>query len=118
MLAGVTIVDPASAWIDFGVTLEPDAVVHPFTVLRGATTVAAGAEIGPHAVAVDTAIGEVRSWGRSVTFALARFSRLGPRRGPSWRSRTHGSVRARRCRICPTSVTPTIGEDTNIAAGT
>src|SRR5579862_2441889 len=35
MLAGVTIVDPASTWIDFGVTLEADAVVHPFTVLRG-----------------------------------------------------------------------------------
>jgi bifunctional UDP-N-acetylglucosamine pyrophosphorylase/glucosamine-1-phosphate N-acetyltransferase len=58
MLAGVTIVDPASTWIDAGVGLEADAVVHPFTVLRGSTTVAAGAEVGPHAVAVDASIGE------------------------------------------------------------
>jgi bifunctional UDP-N-acetylglucosamine pyrophosphorylase/glucosamine-1-phosphate N-acetyltransferase len=58
MLAGVTIVDPASTWIDAEVGLEVDATVHPFTVLRGATTVAAGAQVGPHVVAVDSAIGE------------------------------------------------------------
>ena len=57
MLAGVTIVDPASTWIDPTVTFEPDSVVHPFTVLRGSTTVATGAEIGPHAVAIDATIG-------------------------------------------------------------
>ncbi len=57
MLAGVTIVDPASTWIDPTVTLEPDSVVHPFTVLRGATTVASEAQIGPHVVAVDAVIG-------------------------------------------------------------
>ena len=57
MLAGVTIVDPASTFIEPDVAIEPDAVVHPFTVLRGATTVASGAEIGPHVVAVDATIG-------------------------------------------------------------
>ena len=57
MLAGVTIVDPGSTWIEPSVTLEADSVVHPFTVLRGATTVAAGAEVGPHVVAIDAAIG-------------------------------------------------------------
>jgi bifunctional UDP-N-acetylglucosamine pyrophosphorylase/glucosamine-1-phosphate N-acetyltransferase len=57
MLAGVTIVDPASTWIDPTVTIEPDAVVHPFTVLRGATAVATGAHVGPHVVAVDATIG-------------------------------------------------------------
>jgi bifunctional UDP-N-acetylglucosamine pyrophosphorylase/glucosamine-1-phosphate N-acetyltransferase len=58
MLAGVTIVDPATTWIEAEVGVEADATIHPFTVLRGATTVAAGAEIGPHVVAVDSAIGE------------------------------------------------------------
>src|SRR5688572_23699361 len=58
MLAGVTIVDPLSTWIDADVELEPDSVVHPFTVLRGRTRVGAGAELGPHVVAVDTEIGE------------------------------------------------------------
>jgi bifunctional UDP-N-acetylglucosamine pyrophosphorylase / glucosamine-1-phosphate N-acetyltransferase len=56
-LAGVTIVDPVTAWIDADVELEPDAVIHPFTVLRGRTRVAAGAEVGPHVVAVDATIG-------------------------------------------------------------
>jgi bifunctional UDP-N-acetylglucosamine pyrophosphorylase / glucosamine-1-phosphate N-acetyltransferase len=58
MLAGVTIVDPASTWIDAEATLEPDAVIHPFTVIRGASRVAARAEVGPHAVVVDSTIGE------------------------------------------------------------
>ena len=56
-LAGASIVDPGSTWIDPTVELEPDCVVHPFTVLRGATRVAAGAEVGPHAVAVDAVVG-------------------------------------------------------------
>ena len=58
MLAGVTIVDPQSTWIEPTVTLEPDTVVHPFTMLRGETSVAKGAEIGPHAVVIDAEVGE------------------------------------------------------------
>jgi bifunctional UDP-N-acetylglucosamine pyrophosphorylase / glucosamine-1-phosphate N-acetyltransferase len=57
MLAGVTIVDPQTTWIEPDVELEPDAVIHQFTVLRGRTRVAEGAEIGPHAVVVDAEIG-------------------------------------------------------------
>jgi bifunctional UDP-N-acetylglucosamine pyrophosphorylase/glucosamine-1-phosphate N-acetyltransferase len=58
MLAGVTIVDPASTWIDADVRLEPDSVIHPFTVIRGASRIAARAEVGPHAVVVDATVGE------------------------------------------------------------
>jgi bifunctional UDP-N-acetylglucosamine pyrophosphorylase / glucosamine-1-phosphate N-acetyltransferase len=58
MLAGTTIVDPLSTWIDPQVKLEPDSVVHPFTVLRGGTRVLRGAEVGPHVVAIDAEIGE------------------------------------------------------------
>jgi bifunctional UDP-N-acetylglucosamine pyrophosphorylase/glucosamine-1-phosphate N-acetyltransferase len=57
MLAGVTIVDPPSTWIEPTVTLEPDVTVHPFTTLRGATRAQTGAELGPHLVAVDAEIG-------------------------------------------------------------
>jgi bifunctional UDP-N-acetylglucosamine pyrophosphorylase/glucosamine-1-phosphate N-acetyltransferase len=57
MLAGVTIIDPATTWIEPSVELEADATIHPFTVLRGETRVAAGAEVGPHVVAVDAEIG-------------------------------------------------------------
>jgi bifunctional UDP-N-acetylglucosamine pyrophosphorylase/glucosamine-1-phosphate N-acetyltransferase len=58
MLAGVTIVDPHSTWIDDGVVLAADAVIQPFTVIRGASRIAAGAEVGPHAVLHDAIVGE------------------------------------------------------------
>jgi bifunctional UDP-N-acetylglucosamine pyrophosphorylase/glucosamine-1-phosphate N-acetyltransferase len=57
MLAGVTIVDPGTTWIEREVALEPDATIHPFTVLRGRTRIAGGAEVGPHVVAIDAEIG-------------------------------------------------------------
>jgi bifunctional UDP-N-acetylglucosamine pyrophosphorylase/glucosamine-1-phosphate N-acetyltransferase len=57
MLAGVTIVDPSTTWVDPTVELEPDATIHPFTVLRGECRVGAGAEVGPHVVAIDAQIG-------------------------------------------------------------
>jgi bifunctional UDP-N-acetylglucosamine pyrophosphorylase / glucosamine-1-phosphate N-acetyltransferase len=57
MLAGATIVDPASTWIDPTVELEPDCTIQPFTVLRGSTRVGRGAEVGPQVVAVDAEIG-------------------------------------------------------------
>ena len=36
MRAGVTVVDPATTWVDVDVTLEPDAVIQPGTQLHGA----------------------------------------------------------------------------------
>jgi bifunctional UDP-N-acetylglucosamine pyrophosphorylase / glucosamine-1-phosphate N-acetyltransferase len=57
MEAGVTIVDPATTWIESDVDIEADVVIHPFTVLRGRTVVRSGAEVGPHVVAVDAEIG-------------------------------------------------------------
>ncbi|HEY7149622.1 MAG TPA: bifunctional UDP-N-acetylglucosamine diphosphorylase/glucosamine-1-phosphate N-acetyltransferase GlmU [Gaiellaceae bacterium] len=57
MLAGVTIVDPRTTWIEADVEIEADATIHPFTVLSGKTKVAAGASVGPHAVAIDATIG-------------------------------------------------------------
>jgi len=57
MLAGTTIVDPATTWIEPDVELDPDSTIHPFTQLRGNTRVGSGAEVGPHAVAVDAEIG-------------------------------------------------------------
>src|SRR5262249_46036777 len=57
MLAGVTIAAPDTTWIEPDVELAPDSTIHPFTVLRGKTRVAAGAEVGPHVVAVDAEIG-------------------------------------------------------------
>jgi bifunctional UDP-N-acetylglucosamine pyrophosphorylase/glucosamine-1-phosphate N-acetyltransferase len=59
MLAGVTIVDPRSTWIDAGVQIEPDVTIHPFTAIRGDVRIASGAEIGPFAyIRPDSSIGE------------------------------------------------------------
>ena len=49
MLAGVTIVDPTSTWIEADVEIEADVVVHPYTVIRGGVRIESGAEIGPFA---------------------------------------------------------------------
>ena len=55
--AGVTIVQPASTVIDAGVTIEPDATIEPGCVLRGSTSVAERAVVGPHTTAIDATIG-------------------------------------------------------------
>lgn len=56
-LAGVTVQDPASTWIDLDVTIEPDAEVLPGTQLLGATAIAAGAVVGPGTTLRDTEVG-------------------------------------------------------------
>ena len=59
MLAGVTIVDPGTTWIEAHVEIEPDVVVHPYTVIRGGVRIEGGAEIGPFAyVRPASVIGE------------------------------------------------------------
>ncbi len=57
MLSGVTVVDPASTWIDVSVTFEQDAVVLPGTQLLGATHLGEGAEVGPNSRLRDTRVG-------------------------------------------------------------
>jgi bifunctional UDP-N-acetylglucosamine pyrophosphorylase/glucosamine-1-phosphate N-acetyltransferase len=56
--SGVTVVDPATTWIEPEVEIEADSVIHPFTVLRGRSVVRRGAEVGPHAVVVDAEVGQ------------------------------------------------------------
>lgn len=63
MDAGVEIVDTASTFIDFDVTLEPDSTVYPFTYLEGKTVISEGAVLGPFAHIIDSAIGRgARVW--------------------------------------------------------
>ena len=57
MRAGVTIVDPASTWIDVTVSLEQDVVLLPGTLLAGNTSVATGAVVGPRCRLTDTTVG-------------------------------------------------------------
>jgi bifunctional UDP-N-acetylglucosamine pyrophosphorylase/glucosamine-1-phosphate N-acetyltransferase len=75
MLAGVTIVDPASTWIEAGVEIEPDVVIHPYSVIRGGVRIETGAEIGPFAyVRPVTVVGEGAKIG---TFVEVKNAALG-----------------------------------------
>ncbi|MFJ4006736.1 bifunctional UDP-N-acetylglucosamine diphosphorylase/glucosamine-1-phosphate N-acetyltransferase GlmU [Streptomyces sp. NPDC090023] len=57
MLGGVTVVDPATTWVDVTVGFGRDVVVHPGTQLTGATRIAEGAEVGPNSRLNDTVVG-------------------------------------------------------------
>jgi bifunctional UDP-N-acetylglucosamine pyrophosphorylase / glucosamine-1-phosphate N-acetyltransferase len=57
MRAGVTVVDPATTWVDVGVELAPDVTLRPGTQLHGRTRVAGGASVGPDTTLVDCEIG-------------------------------------------------------------
>lgn len=73
MEQGVTIVDPASTFIDPTVTIESDAVIQPFTFLEGNTTIGKGAEIGPQVRIIDSSVAA----GAVITFAVVRGSTIG-----------------------------------------
>jgi len=77
MRAGVTILDPATAWVDVTVVLESDVVLDQNTQLRGSTSVAAGAVVGPDTTLIDTTVGA----GASVVRAHAVGAEVGPGAG-------------------------------------
>ena len=94
MLRGVTIVDPQTTWIEPDVEIEPDATIHPFTVINGKSRIAAGANVGPHAVVVDALIGpgamvgpfcylrpgtHLEAGAKAGTFVEIKNSRIGER---------------------------------------
>jgi bifunctional UDP-N-acetylglucosamine pyrophosphorylase/glucosamine-1-phosphate N-acetyltransferase len=117
MLAGVTIVDPETTWIDPDVELEPDSTIHPFTVLRGRTRVATGAEVGPHVVADDAEIGPDAKVGPFC------YLRPGTRLGAGAKAGTF--VEIKNSEIGARTKVPhlsyigdaEVGEDSNLAAG-
>ena len=57
MLAGVTMIDPASTYIEAGVTIGKDTVVLPNTYIQGATIIGERCELGPNAHIRDSQIG-------------------------------------------------------------
>jgi len=116
MLAGATIVDPATTWIEPDVELEPDSTIHPFTYLRGRTRVGTGAEVGPHAVAVDAEIGP--------RVLIGPFAYLRPGSVVGEGAKIGTFVELKNTRVGERTKVPhlsylgdaDIGEDTNVAA--
>jgi bifunctional UDP-N-acetylglucosamine pyrophosphorylase / glucosamine-1-phosphate N-acetyltransferase len=74
MREGVTVVDPATTWVHASVDLATDVILLPGTFLEGATSIAAGARIGPETTLVDVEVGE----NAVVTRTQASLSVIGP----------------------------------------
>jgi bifunctional UDP-N-acetylglucosamine pyrophosphorylase / glucosamine-1-phosphate N-acetyltransferase len=68
-MAGVTIVDPATTWIDVDVTIGRDTVVQPGTQLLGRTQIGGHCVVGPDTSLTDVTVGNgasvVRTHGSS-----------------------------------------------------
>ncbi|MGJ0203717.1 bifunctional UDP-N-acetylglucosamine diphosphorylase/glucosamine-1-phosphate N-acetyltransferase GlmU [Leucobacter sp. gxy201] len=78
--AGVSIQDPATTWIEADVSIGMDAEILPGTHLKGATSIASGAIVGPDTTLVDCEVGEGARIRRSeATLAvIAAGSEVGP----------------------------------------
>jgi bifunctional UDP-N-acetylglucosamine pyrophosphorylase / glucosamine-1-phosphate N-acetyltransferase len=74
MRAGVTVIDPATTWVDVTVTIGQDAELGPQTQLEGHTVIGDGARIGPGCLLEDTTVGE----GAAVLHAVCRRAEIGP----------------------------------------
>lgn len=57
-LAGVTVVDPATTWIDVDVTIGQDATIAPGTQLHGRTAIGQDALVGPDTTLTDVVVGD------------------------------------------------------------
>lgn len=132
MLAGVTMVDPASVWLDAGVELARDVLLEPNVQLRGHTTVGEGATIGPDTTLADVRIGAsakvIRTHGSDSTIgdgaSVGPFAYLRPGTVLHDKSKVGTFVEVKNSEIGQGTKVPhlsyvgdaTIGEHTNIGA--
>ena len=134
MRAGVTVVDPATTWIDTDVTIGPDTVLQPNCQLLGATTVGANAQIGPDCTMESCEIGEGATVRRSEAHhsvvgagaAVGPFSYLRPGTVLGAKGKIGAFVETKNARIGAGAKVPhltycgdaEIGAGANIGAGT
>jgi bifunctional UDP-N-acetylglucosamine pyrophosphorylase/glucosamine-1-phosphate N-acetyltransferase len=134
MRGGVTVVDPASTYVDAGVLIGEDTVLEPMTIIRGRTVIGRDCRIGPYAEIYDSSIGDgcrvERSWVRESTIAdgsdCGPFSKLRPGTEVGVRVHVGSFAEIVRSRIGPGSAVPhvsylgdaDVGENVNIGAGT
>jgi bifunctional UDP-N-acetylglucosamine pyrophosphorylase/glucosamine-1-phosphate N-acetyltransferase len=134
MRAGVTIVDPATTYLDPSVVIAADAVIHPNTSLCGATRIGPDTQIGPNSRITDAVIGARCKIHDSVVAAseIADDVHVGPfahlRGGTVLGANVHvgNFVETKKARLAEGVKAghltylgdATIGERTNIGAGT
>lgn len=132
--AGVTIQDPDTTWIDADVTIESDTEILPGTFLHGATSIAAGATVGPDTTLVDCEVGEGAQVRRSeATLAVISagasvgpFTYIRPGTELGEGGKLGAFVETKNAKVGVGSKVPhlsyvgdaTIGDDSNIGAGT
>jgi bifunctional UDP-N-acetylglucosamine pyrophosphorylase/glucosamine-1-phosphate N-acetyltransferase len=75
MLAGVTVADPATTYVDVDVEVGQDTVLAPLTFLEAGTRVGARCQLGPNVRLVGCSVGD----DATVTQAVAVSSTIGPR---------------------------------------
>jgi bifunctional UDP-N-acetylglucosamine pyrophosphorylase/glucosamine-1-phosphate N-acetyltransferase len=132
--AGVTFLDPQTAWVDADVVLEPDVVIAQGTQLHGSTVVARGAVVGPDTTLTDCQVEQgatvLRSHctgariGAGATVGPFTYLRPGTVLGP--RSKAGAYVEVKNSEVGADSKVPhlayvgdaTVGERSNIGAGT
>jgi bifunctional UDP-N-acetylglucosamine pyrophosphorylase / glucosamine-1-phosphate N-acetyltransferase len=130
---GVTVIDPATTWIERNVSIGEDAVIWPNSRLAGATTVGVGAVIGPDTTLVDCEVGDDATVKRTdATLALigprasvGPFAYLRPGTELAEDGKIGTYVETKNAKIGAGSKVPhlsyigdtTIGEHTNIGAG-
>jgi bifunctional UDP-N-acetylglucosamine pyrophosphorylase/glucosamine-1-phosphate N-acetyltransferase len=81
MAAGVTIVDPATTYIDDDVQVGPDTVIHPGVILEGQTTVGSACEIHAYVRICDSELGNrvtVRNYCLVTGTRVADGASIGP----------------------------------------
>ncbi|MGJ5674042.1 MAG: bifunctional UDP-N-acetylglucosamine diphosphorylase/glucosamine-1-phosphate N-acetyltransferase GlmU [Nostochopsis sp.] len=114
MIAGVTIIDPASITIDDNVELHSDVIIEPQTHLRGNTVIQTGCRIGPGSLIEDSQISE----NVTVMYSVVTDSTVqaGSRIGPYAHLRGHAEVGAK-CRVgnFVELKNTKLGERTNVA---
>nr|WP_268244835.1 bifunctional UDP-N-acetylglucosamine diphosphorylase/glucosamine-1-phosphate N-acetyltransferase GlmU [Pilimelia anulata] len=134
LTSGVTLLDPATTWIDVTVSLGRDAVVEAQTQLYGETHVGAGARIGPDSTLVDTVVGAGASLVRTHAtgaevgeeVSVGPFAYLRPGSVLGRKSKIGTFVETKNARLGEGAKVPhlsyvgdaTIGEHTNIGAAT
>jgi bifunctional UDP-N-acetylglucosamine pyrophosphorylase/glucosamine-1-phosphate N-acetyltransferase len=73
MVKGVTIINPESVNIDWGVEIDNDTTIYPGTIVQGKTKIASGCEIGPFTQIIDSTIGN----GTKIRYSVVVDSSIG-----------------------------------------
>ena len=134
MRAGVTVIDPASVWLDVDVQLAPDVVLHPGVQLHAGSEVGPGATIGPDSTLSGCNIGAgatvVRTHALGAVVAegaqIGPFAYLRPGSRVGERAKIGTFVETKNAQVGPGAKVPhlsyvgdaTIGEGSNIGAAT